>query len=145
MQNYSEIFSLIQILCKLFLSREFIFSDAIDTSKKNNENFISEESISELVKLEDRTSLRGHLKNNNFNGTSDIIKTKYSNFDTEGTHFKERIKNTSVNSQSINTDINKRCSRVLGEKKSTYLKTNQNSSIKTLTTQVKESEVIYLN
>lgn len=96
--------------------------------------------------MEDRTTLKKPLKTNNFNGNSDIFKTKYSNFDTEGTYFKERIKNASVNSQSINTDNdNQRCSRVLSEQKSTSLKTNQNSTIKALTTQVKESEVIYLD
>lgn len=129
------------IRSKLFLNIEFIILDAI--SQKDNECIKSEESVSELIELEDRKSLAESLKTNNFNGTSNILKTKYSNFDIEGKNLREISKNAPVNIRTVSTDNNRRSFRILDEKKSACLKT-QNSTIKTLATHIKESEVIEL-
>lgn len=76
------------------------------------------------------------------NATSNNIQAKCSKFDTEGSNFTGRLKNAPVNIQVLNSDVNQRSLRLLDEKKSACLKTNQNSTSKTLATHIKESEVI---
>lgn len=82
------------------------------------------------------------MKTNNLNRTSNITEAKNSNFETEGSNCNERLKNGPVNIQVLNSGVNQRSLRLLDEKRSACLKTNQNSTSKTLATHIKDSEVI---
>lgn len=127
-------------MCTLCLIVEFIISDAIDSCQKNTAFLGSEESVSELVHLKNRTSpLTEFSRINNFRGISNILKTKYSNCGRK--NIQDSLKLGSVN--VVNTDIDRRSFRLLGDKKPNYIKDNQNITRETLTTHVKESEVMY--